>query len=232
MLISLEGLDGCGKTTQAHLLKAGLEELGHEVIWCREPGGTPLGQSLRDILKSGITKSPMAELLMFNASRVALLDEVVRPALADGKVVIMDRYFHSNLAYQGHGSGMPQDVVERVIHMVVKDTIPELTIFFDVDVTIAAYRLAVRAKECGAPIVDAFESRGRDFFERVRRGFQSFSSFDEDHRYVTIDGNLTTSAVHTIAYYTVLQALDKKHGHKNYPQPDHNSTSRPDPPSN
>lgn len=165
--IVIEGLDGAGKSTLiAGLIKA-LEERQIDVMTVREPGGTPTAETLRNILKSVNEKeslTPQTELLLFYAARSQLLENVIKPALAQGKWVIADRFSLSTLAYQGHGLGLVNDVLS-LESVVLKDFTPDLQILLDIPIKTMRERLAGRGD------IDRIESRGETFFENVRAGF-------------------------------------------------------------
>lgn len=134
MFITFEGLDGSGKTTQARQLVAYLREQGHEVLLTREPGGTPIGDQIRTILHSldNTAMMPNAELLLYNASRAQLVAEVLRPHLANGGVVICDRFYDSTLAYQGYGHQLDLQVLRTVVMFATGGLRPDLTIYLDI----------------------------------------------------------------------------------------------------
>src|SRR5579884_564295 len=131
LLISFEGSEGCGKSTQITLLADKLRALGRNVRLVREPGGTPIGEEIRHTLKHSDVNhgmTPEAELLLMNASRAQLVREVIRPGLASGEVVLCDRFYDSTTAYQGHGRGLDLKLVKAVIDFAVGDTRPALTL--------------------------------------------------------------------------------------------------------
>src|ERR1700681_1605260 len=131
LLISFEGTEGCGKSTQIHLLAERLRAAGRTVKLVREPGGTPIGEEIRHTLKHSASNHAMtseAELLLMNASRAQLVREVIRPALATGEIILCDRFYDSTTAYQGHGRGLDLQLVKTVIDIAVGDTRPQLTL--------------------------------------------------------------------------------------------------------
>jgi len=164
-LIVLDGLDGAGKTTQARRLAGRLRRAGHEVVAVRDPGGTPIGEEIRRLLldrrSSGM--GLRAEVLLYMASRAQLVDEVIRPALARGAVVVADRFVTSTVAYQGFGGrGAPRDI-EAVGRYVLHDLRPDLLLVLDLDPRIG------RRRRSGAP--DRIEARDLAYHRRVRQGF-------------------------------------------------------------
>ena len=165
MFITLEGIDRSGKTTQAALLAAAL---GPDAVLLREPGGTPAGERIRELLKDpDLELGPGAELLLFNAARAELCREVVRPALDDGHDVVCDRFIDSTVAYQGVARELGTEVVEQLSGLVVGSCLPDLTILFRVDPEVAA------AREGDAS--DRFEAEGLEFQRRVAGAYDELA---------------------------------------------------------
>lgn len=189
ILITLEGGEGTGKSTQLSMLADLLHDAGLAVLVLREPGGTVLGEAIREVLldpkRTGI--SDRAELLLYEASRAQLVAEVLRPALAAGKIVICDRFYDSTTAYQGHARGLPLDEVEALNRFATAGLTPDLTIVFDID---PATGLG-RATANGA---DRLESEEAAFHDRVRQGFTRIAE-DEPERVVLIDASGTPDEV-------------------------------------
>ncbi len=171
--ITVEGTEGCGKSTQVALLAERLRALGHRVRALREPGGTPIGEEIRHTLKHSPHNHAMtaeAELLLMNASRAQLVREIIRPAVAAGEVVVCDRFYDSTTAYQGHGRQLDLKMVQAVIDVAVGETRPNLTLFLHVPADVSAGRL--RSRQANLPFVrDRMEEADRKFFERVAHGF-------------------------------------------------------------
>lgn len=165
LFFSFDGIDGTGKSTQAALFAEWLRQLGRDVVECRDPGGTPLGERLRDILlhKSGMAICRRAEMLLYMASRAQLAQQVIRPALDAGKTVVSDRYLLANVAYQGYTGEMNAEEVWQVGDVAVEDVKPTTVFLLDMPVQDALQRLDREQ--------DRMESRGRDFMEQVRQGF-------------------------------------------------------------
>jgi dTMP kinase len=168
MFVTVEGPEGAGKTTQAARLARFVEGRGRSVTLVREPGGTELGERLRAILlerRSAGTILPRADALLFNASRAQLVDEVIRPALERGDVVIATRFSDSTLAYQGYGLGLPLDQLRNVERFATGGLVPARTVLLDVPVEVGLARKGIRDRT-------RFESAyDRAFHERVRAGF-------------------------------------------------------------
>jgi dTMP kinase len=186
--IVFEGGEGIGKSTQAKLLKAWLEQEGESVVLTREPGGSDLGIEIRKILLSHSTGeiSPRAEALLYAADRAHHVYSVIRPALAAGQVVIGDRYFDSSIAYQGAGRVLEPGEVARISRWATESLFPTLTIIIDLPAEIGLGRLKSK---------DRLESQPIDFHERVRQEFLQLSLLDPE-RYFIVDGNKTIEETH------------------------------------
>jgi dTMP kinase len=186
--IVFEGGEGIGKSTQAKLLKAWLEQEGESVVLTREPGGSDLGIEIRKILLSHSTGeiSPRAEALLYAADRAHHVYSVIRPALAAGQVVIGDRYFDSSIAYQGAGRVLEPGEVARISRWATESLFPTLTIIIDLPAEIGLARLKSK---------DRLESQPIDFHERVRQEFLQLSLLDPE-RYFIVDGNKTIEETH------------------------------------
>ncbi len=196
VLISFEGTEGCGKSTQITLLAERLYSLGRDVRLVREPGGTPIGEEIRHTLKHSAKNEAMtaeAELLLMNASRAQLVREVLRPALQAGEVVLCDRYYDSTTAYQGYGRGLDLKLVEAVIEFAVGRTRPDLTLLLQVPAEVSEARLASR--QSTLPFIrDRIEQADRNFFERVKKGYEAIAAADRK-RIKVIDAARTVDAV-------------------------------------
>ena len=177
LLVSFEGSEGCGKSTQISLLADRLRTLGHAVKLVREPGGTPIGEEIRHTLKHSSANHAMtaeAELLLMNASRAQLVREVIRPALAAGEIVLCDRFYDSTTAYQGHGRGLDLAQVQTVIDFAVGETRPALTLLLQAPLAVSQERLASR--QSTLPFVrDRIEEADQGFFERVKQGYRAIA---------------------------------------------------------
>jgi dTMP kinase len=174
--ISLEGGEAAGKSTQIELLADRLKSLGQTVLTTREPGGTPLGESIRHLLKhapEGRGMNAKTELLLFLASRAELVRKVIVPALDRGTWVLADRFLDSTTVYQGAGRKLPAEVIERVNALAVGTHLPGLTLVLDLEPTEARHRLQARAVEDN---FDRMEEETADFFERVRQGYRDIAA--------------------------------------------------------
>jgi len=177
LLVSFEGSEGCGKTTQIGLLAERLHALGHTVKLVREPGGTPIGEEIRHTLKHSAANHAMtaeSELLLMNASRAQLVREVLRPALAAGEIVLCDRFYDSTTAYQGYGRGLNLKLVDAVIDFAIGETRPALTLLFQAPISVSRERLASR--QSTLPFMrDRIEEADQEFFRRVREGYEAMA---------------------------------------------------------
>jgi dTMP kinase len=179
MFISFEGLDGCGKTTQAKLLAERLRASGHEVVLTREPGGTALGEEIRALVLHGGHVAPWAEAALYAASRAQHVDEVIRPALARGAAVVCDRYVDSSVAYQGVGRGLGLDRVLELNLAAVGGLLPDLTVLLEIGIDDAAVRVGGER--------DRIEREDDGFRERVAQGYRTLAARFPG-RFVVVDG--------------------------------------------
>jgi dTMP kinase len=165
MFLSIDGGDGSGKSTQVELLCQWFGEQGHAVVTCRDPGSTQLGEAVRNILlhRHDLPIDRRSEMLLYMAARSQMVEEVIRPALAEGKTVVSDRYLLANVAYQGYGGGLDVAALWEVGHIATAGLMPDLTIVLDVPPDVAAARMS-------RPL-DRMEQQGAAFCARVREGF-------------------------------------------------------------
>lgn len=187
-LITFEGIDGSGKSTQARLLEKHLTESGYSVRLLREPGGTSIGERIRSILldTAHTDMVPRAEVFLYLAARAQITASVIIPALEQGDIVIMDRYLDSTTVYQGYARGLGVDEMKKLNAFATYNVIPDLTFVVDCDPTTAYSRLS------GSP--DRLESEGLSFMEKVREGFLSLCE-SEGERMVLIDGGLDVDVI-------------------------------------
>lgn len=185
--ISFEGGEASGKSLQAQRLAAALRDRGLDVVLVREPGGTPAGERIREILlhTREVALSPEAQALLFTAARAQLVREVIRPALERGAVVVADRYFDSTIAYQGSGLGADPEGLREITRFAVGDTIPERTFLLDVPVEVIVERSRARGADRKW---DRFEAREREFHERLREGYLRLAAA-EPGRFVVVRGD-------------------------------------------
>ncbi len=174
-LISFEGIDGVGKSTQIKLLQRHLEDLGKDVTLLREPGSTKFGEMVRKILletdQPGEMISDQTKFLLFSAARAELVHKTINPMVEDGSIVLLDRYTDSSLAYQGYGSGVDIDFITKINDEVTGGLYPDLTILLDMDTKQALNRVSD---------ADSFERKGLEYFHRVHDGYLSLAEENSD----------------------------------------------------
>lgn len=188
MFITFEGADGCGKTTQLNLLKDYLEKKGLDVVLTREPGGKGLGEHIRKILLTyDGPVSDRCESFLFLADRAQNIDIIVKPAIAQGKIVLCDRHTDSTVAYQGYGRGLDIDEINKLNNLATGGKKPDLTFVFDVDIETSMRRVGKEK--------DRMESSGKDFFNRVRQGYLTLAKL-EPNRIKVVDSTKSIEAVH------------------------------------
>ncbi len=184
MLITFEGIEGCGKTTQIALLHTYLVKKGFNVIMTREPGGTTFGETLRKIfLHTNMEVSPLSELLVFMAMRAQHVEELIQPALKEGKVVLCDRFIDASYAYQGYGRGIDLGIIETLNRLVTKGVRPNLTVLLDCPVESGLKRKAESAD------MDRFEKEELAFHKKIKKAYDKMSKADPK-RFFVIDGSL------------------------------------------
>jgi dTMP kinase len=200
--ITFEGGEAVGKSTQIERLAAKLRERGEEVLVTREPGGTPLGEQIRHLLKhapEGRDMNPKAELLLFLASRAELVRKVIGPTLDRGAWVLCDRFHDSTTVYQGAGRGLPHEIVDRLNAFAIGARLPGLTLVLDLEIERARARMLQRAGTI-ATVADRMEEQPADFFERVRHGYAKLAqAHPERVKIISAHGNVeeTEAAIWT-----------------------------------
>ena len=185
MFVTFEGIDGSGKTTQAARLADAFRARGADVVETREPGGTPLGEAVRDLVLHGDHVAPWAEAALYTASRAQHVEEVVRPALARGAVVVCDRYLDSSVAYQGYGRGLGPDRIRDLSLWATGGLLPDLSVLLDVDPRQGLARFEQR---------DRLEAEPVEFHDRVRAGFREVAAANPD-RYLVLDAALPVGEI-------------------------------------
>jgi dTMP kinase len=209
--ISFEGSEGSGKSTQADRLAARLQRCGIPYIMTREPGGTPIGESIRDLLQFAPHNSnmtPETELLLFEASRSQLVREIIKPALRRGVCVIADRFFDSTTVYQGAARKLDREMIDRFNAFAVGDSVPDVTFVLDVDAVTAQLRMEREPRKA-----DRMEQQPAEFYERVREGYRELARH-EPKRIVLIDGSRNADEIEREIWKTLssrFQNLAIKH---------------------
>ncbi|MGD0899381.1 MAG: dTMP kinase [Thermoguttaceae bacterium] len=180
MFLSIDGGDGTGKSTQQDLLCRWLRENGHDVVACRDPGSTPLGEAVRNLLldRHDLAIHRRSEMLLYMAARTQLVEEIIRPALGAGKTVVADRYLLANVVYQGYGGGLDINTLWEVGRVATGGLMPDLTLVLDMPPATAGARL-------DRPL-DRMERQGAAFHQRVRDGFLAEAARQPD-RIVVVD---------------------------------------------
>jgi dTMP kinase len=204
VFITIEGIEGGGKTTQVALLASALERARHRVRVTREPGGTELGGKIRSLLlHSGTRLGRFAELFLILADRAEHVESVLRPALGAGETVLCDRFSDSTIAYQAYGRELPLDAVRAVDAVARQGLLPDLTFVLDCPVQTG---LARTRRRRGDDAADRFESEHADFHERVRRGFLTLAR-ESAERVRVVDATRPVDAVHGEILTTVARRL-------------------------
>jgi thymidylate kinase (EC 2.7.4.9) len=191
LFITLEGPDGSGKTTQARLLAHWLQEEGHPVVLVREPGGTTVGERIREVLHdpAHTGMSPWTEVFLYCAARAQLVAEIIRPALAAGQTVLCDRYADSTLAYQGYGRGLDLDALRLVLYLATGGLTPDLTFCLDISPEEGLAR-----RRAGGGEWNRLDQETVDFHRRVRTGYLELAGL-EPQRWIVVDAARPVDAV-------------------------------------
>lgn len=199
-IITLEGGDACGKTTQRALFEDYLKEKGIDYISLREPGSSPVGEEIRNILlHKDYNLNPLTETLLFNASRCELCEKIIKPALSQGKLVLLDRFYHSTLVYQGYSVGFDTDKLMSVINFAIDGIKPDMTIYFHLPAEISYER---KVKENNQ---DRFESRDFDYYKKIENGYLTLAK--KDKNMIVIDATKTIEEIHK----EVVDLFEKKY---------------------
>jgi dTMP kinase len=198
LFITFEGPEGSGKTTQMELLKSYLEEKGHSVLATREPGGTSIGDQIRTVLLDPCNTEmlPASEALLFSAARAQIVNEVIRPHLAQGDIVLCDRYADSTLAYQGYGHGLDLEMLHTITALATRGLKPDLTVYLDIDVE-EGLRRKLTAHEAGQAEWNRLDQQETAFHHRVREGYLQMAAREPD-RWLVVDATQTLEAIQAL----------------------------------
>ena len=204
LFITFEGLDGTGKTTQIHELERRLVELKVPYVKTREPGGTPIAEKIRDIILDPQNKEMCfeAEALLYAASRAQHVNEIIKPALEEGKIVICDRFFDSTLAYQGYARELDIEELYKINNFAMQDVKPDLTFLLDIAADETSERISSRE-------LDRLDLEEMDFKKRVRAGFLKIADFEKD-RVKVINASLGIEETNEIIWEKTLEFLKDK----------------------
>jgi len=191
VFITFEGIEGCGKSTQAKRLFDHLKKLGIPAILTLEPGGTRIGQDIRRVLLDTGNQilSPLAELFLYSADRAQHVDEVIKPALAEGKWVVCDRFFDATVAYQGYARGQDIELIKALNKKAASGILPDMTFLVECPVDIGLERALKRNKITQQEGQARFEKEKMEFHEAVRGGYLTIAG-DENERFIVVDGTL------------------------------------------
>lgn len=202
MFITFEGPDGSGKSTQIKLLADYLQARGRGVVLTREPGGTNIGEQIRDVVLSTRNQGiqPETEALLFSAARAQIVREIIQPALAAGKIVLCDRYADSTMAYQGYGLGLDRGALQAITHFATAGLVPHLTFYVDVPVAVGIAR-----KQRGE--TNRLDEKTLAYHERVRAGFLELAR-GQPARWFIVDGSRSVEQVHQAICARVTEVLD------------------------
>jgi dTMP kinase len=190
VFITFEGLDFSGKSTQVGLLADTLSQMGAKTLVLRDPGGTAIGERIRAVLldRELLDMSDYTELFLFSASRSQLVQEIIKPALQNGTIVVCDRFYDSTTAYQGWGRGLSLDAIKAINLVAANGLVPAITYF--IDIPVSEIELRMMRQKAGA---DRMEMSGRAFYERVREGFLQLAK--EESRFEVIDGKMSIEEI-------------------------------------
>ena len=203
LFVTFEGIDGSGKSTQIEMLSADLQKAGKAFVLIREPGGTEIGEKIRTILldKANSKMNARTELLLYEAARAQIVEEKIRPALSEGKVVICDRFFDSTVAYQGYARGLGLEAVDFLNRWSTSGLVPDITFLFDLDEQTAYARRHGRGEE------DRLEAEGLNFMKKVREGYLARSK--EEDRIRVIDAQETPDLIYEKIKQAVWEVLER-----------------------
>lgn len=203
MFISIEGGDGTGKSTQIQLLCEWLRKQGREVVLCRDPGTTRLGEAVRELLlhRNDLNMGRTSEMLLYMAARAQMTEEVIRPALKQGNTVVSDRYLLSNVVYQGHAGGLSSATLWEIGRVATGGLLPDVTLVLDVPLEVAASRMQ--------RTLDRMEQQGDAFHTRVREGFL-YEAARQPDQIVVIDAARSIDQVATTIQKAVERAMDRQ----------------------
>lgn len=196
--ITFEGVEGSGKSTQVGLLASRMKEEGYDLVVTREPGGTRIGELIRNIThgRENVDLTAAGEAYLMAAARAQLVREIIRPALIDNKFVIADRFIDSSLAYQGYGRNLGEEIIWDLNRLAIDDVIPNLTILLDVPVEVGF------ARRNGTDKIDRLDLQQKDFYDRVYKGYKNIAVKYKE-RYFVVDGNKSIEEIAEVIWEKV-----------------------------
>ena len=211
MFLTFEGIEGCGKSTQVRLLAQTLTAAGHQVMLTREPGGCPIADQVRSVLLDAANRAmvPMTELLLYGAARAQHLSEVILPALAQGQIVLCDRFSDATRAYQAFGRRLDRQLIEQVNQLACQGLSPDMTLLLDCPVEVGLARAHQRIDAADGPREERFELEALAFHQRVRDGYLALAD-EETERFVLINAYQTPEQVAKQIATAVLSRLNGK----------------------
>jgi len=210
LFITLEGIEGCGKSTQIRILAETLRKTGRHVVVTREPGGCPISDAIRSVLLDSANKgmTPVAELLLYAAARAQHVEDVIRPALAEGKIVLCDRFSDATFAYQGGGRGLDTGLIRRLNNIATGGLAPDLTLLLDFSPEEGLKRARTRNSKNSGPDEGRFESESLDFHGRVRKGYLDLAR--TENRFLVIEASGTIEEVASRMAKAVISRIGKR----------------------
>ena len=209
--ITLEGIDGCGKSTQLEMLAEALRARGFDTLTTHQPGGTSIGQNIRALMIQEHDRlAPLAELLLLMADRAQHVAQFIKPNLEAGRLIISDRYIDSSAAFQGYGRGVDLAMVDELNQLATGGLMPDLTLLFDLDLAIARSRLDRRevGEASSQPAMKGFDDETQDFHRRVRDGYQQLAK-QHASRFRIIEAGGSVEETHRKVLATVIPLLEK-----------------------
>ncbi len=211
LFVTFEGPEGSGKTTQCRLLARAFESAGLTVVSTREPGGTPIGEQIRQVLHDlgNSAMLPTTEILLYSAARAQLVGELIRPALQRGQIVLSDRYAASTLAYQGYGRGLDLETLRAITAFATEGLRPDLIVYLDLDVSLGLQRKQLDL-ERGLGEWNRMDEQSLAYHRRVREGYLQMAAQDPE-RWLVIDATLAVEIIHAAIYDKVNALLQAGH---------------------
>lgn len=207
-LITFEGIDGSGKSTQMRMLVGELRHKEYDVLTTREPGGTPLGKRLREaFLETEENVDPLAELLLFAADRAQHINFLIKPAIEEGKIVLSDRFADATYAYQGAGRGFPKKTINQVIELATSGLKPDLTLFFDLPVEVSLSRASLSSDKDRTN--NRMDSETNEFYKRVRDAYLEIAE-NEPNRFIIVDANRSIEEIQADVVEIATSFLQRK----------------------